>query len=74
MRKYFLILTDFALRLPMRLVWYESFDVAAIASGLHRIGFEPVVTHYEDPELYRLVQDLKIQYCLPATSWMPIVN
>jgi len=70
MTEYFLILGDFALRVPQRIVWTESFDVAKIAEGLRRFGYTTVITHYEDPGLYRLIADLNIRYCLAATSWL----
>lgn len=70
MKAYILILTDFGLRLPMRLAWYESFDITMIADGLRSAGYEPIITHYEDHDLYRLIFDLNIKYCLPATSYL----
>lgn len=70
MREYVLLLCDFGLRIPQRIIWYESFDVSVLAKGLRSAGYIPIVTHYEDPGLYRLISDLRIRYCLPATSWL----
>lgn len=69
MTNYFLILTDYALRMPQRINWRQSFDVSKICDLLCNKKYFPIVTHYEDPDLYELVRNLDIKWCWPSHSW-----
>ncbi len=66
-----LILTDFALRMPQRIYWQESFDLDYIQRELEENGCETIVTHYEDPCLIQICADLDWPFVLPATSYHP---
>jgi glutathione synthase/RimK-type ligase-like ATP-grasp enzyme len=69
MKEYVLFLTDFAYRLPQKRTWRESFDLAKIFEVLRKHEIFPIVTHYEDPNLFETIRHLRISNIVPATSW-----
>lgn len=56
MTEYFLMLGDFALRVPQRIVWTESFDVAKIAEGLRRFGYGNQSEVYPYPTQHAVIR------------------
>lgn len=69
MKHSILLLTDYALRIPQRLRASESFNIVDLATHLRSGGLNVAITHYEDPELFKMIVALGITHCMPATSF-----
>jgi len=57
------------LRMPQRINFNQSFDVSLICSLFREDGWVPVVTHYEDPNVFELINEFSIRYGVPSQSW-----
>jgi glutathione synthase/RimK-type ligase-like ATP-grasp enzyme len=53
----------------MRISPQSSFDTLRICELLEKAGYTPVISHYEDPGLHRLIADVDVRWCWPATSY-----
>ncbi len=70
MKEFVLLIGDFACRLPQRINYRQSAGIVALSDYLRVANCELLVTHYEARNLFDIVRELGIRFCIPATSWL----